>query len=312
MTTDPTPWPLLASLSRPLLGANGTEAMAILLARGGDPLVDYMKVGPFMGMPAVSVLAREYPLMLHLDDTLSGHKPLDDSRVNTLEDWVRLTGTPWTSEHLGFAVAETTLDESLQLQPSSSGLSREVAMANIARNARELRAALPVPLLLENVPLYPNIVHRHITEPAFIDDVLALAGCDLLLDLAHARVTASVLGMAAEAYLEALPLDRVREIHLSGPRPVDALSPSRQSLVRANARTVTGQIAFHDRCLIDAHEAMGETDYDLLAWALRRCRPLAVSLEYYRDAGRLSEQLSRLREIIAREGQRPETTFAMA
>ena len=301
----PIPWPDLTTLSRPLLGANGTEAMTALLATGKEPPVDYMKVGPFMGIEAIRALSRTYPLMLHLDDSLSGHVPLPGDLVARLQDLVRLTGTPWTSEHLGFGVAEITLDESLQVQALSLGLERDVARANIVRNAGALRAALPVPLLLENVPLYPNVVHRHITRPAFIREVLDLTGCDLLLDLAHARVTSSLLGMTPEAYLEALPLERVREIHLSGPRPIRTLPPARQKLLQDNARTVASELAFDDGWLVDVHDTMTKVDYGLLAWTLARCRPLAISLEYYRVPDRLSEQLLRLRDIIQNAGQPP-------
>jgi len=260
----PIPWPELATLSRPLLGANGTEAMAALLAAGEEPPVDYMKVGPFMGMEAIGALSQAYPLMLHLDDTLSAHTPLPEDQVARLQDLVRLTGTPWTSEHLGFGVAEITLDESLQVQALSLGLSREVAQANIVRNASALRAALPVSLLLENVPLYPNVVHRHITRPAFMGEVLSSSRCDMLLDLAHARVTASLLGMTPEAYLEALPLERVREIHLSGPRAISTLPPSQQRLLQDNACTVASELAFDDRWLVDVHDTMTEVDYALV------------------------------------------------
>lgn len=302
---NPIPWPDLATLSRPLLGANGTEAMAALLAAGEEPPVDYMKVGPFMGMEAIRALSQAYPLMLHLDDTLSGHTPLPRDQVARLQDLVHLTGTPWTSEHLGFGVAEITLDESLQVHALSLGLRREVAQTNIARNASALRAALPVPLLLENVPLYPNVVHRHVTRPAFIREVLGLAGCDLLLDLAHARVTASLLGMTPEAYLNALPLERVREIHVSGPRAISTLPPTRQRLLQDNALTVASELVFDEGWLVDVHDTMTEVDYALLAWTLARCRPMAISLEYYRDAARLQEQLLRLSQIIENTGQQP-------
>ncbi len=302
---NPIPWPDLATLSRPLLGANGTEAMAALLAAGEEPPVDYMKVGPFMGMEAIRALSQAYPLMLHLDDTLSGHTPLPRDQVARLQDLVHLTGTPWTSEHLGFGVAEITLDESLQVHALSLGLRREVAQTNIARNASALRAALPVPLLLENVPLYPNVVHRHVTRPAFIREVLDLAGCDLLLDLAHARVTASLLGMTPEAYLNALPLERVREIHVSGPRAISTLPPTRQRLLQDNALTVASELVFDEGWLVDVHDTMTEVDYALLAWTLARCRPMAISLEYYRDAARLQEQLLRLSQIIENTGQQP-------
>lgn len=295
---NPQPWPKI--VGRPLLGANGTEAMAVLLAQGRDDLVDYQKVGPFMGEAAVAALGARFPLLLHLDDILSGHAPLPDATLERLRGWVRLTGTPWTSEHIGFGVAETDLESALVPQPLSAGLGREVALANIVRNAQALAAALPTPLLLENVPLYPNVTYLHVCEPAFIAEVIAQTGCGLLLDLAHVRVSASLLRMDPRAYIEALPLERVVELHLSGPRPVGDLSPGLRAQVWENARSVADRTAFDDACLVDVHEVLQAEDYALLEWTLACCEPRAISLEYYYEADALRQQLERLGAMIGR------------
>jgi uncharacterized protein (UPF0276 family) len=158
-----------------------------------------------------------------------------------------------------------------------------------------------VPLLLENIPLFPNLAHMHVCEPAFVREVLAASGCDLLLDLAHARVAADVLHWDVHDYLAALPLDRVVEIHLSGPRPLAELDARRQALVRENARSVAHMVSFGDENLVDAHEPLREADYALLEWTLGRCTPRAVSLEYFRDPAALREQLRRLAALVGRQ-----------
>lgn len=298
MISSARPWPALSP--RPLLGANGTQAMRALLADGGAALVDYLKVGPFMGEAAIAELATTYPLMLHLDDTLSGHIAPSAEMVYRLGRWVELTGTPWTSEHIGFSVADVTLDGTLITQPASALLSRERALGNIARNARALAACLPVPLILENVPFFPNLAHMFITEPDFIAEVIEQSGCDLLLDLAHARVSANVLGYDVCDYLARLPLARVVELHLSGPRSLKELEAKRQALVRENAQSVAHLVSFGEENLVDAHAPMQEEDYALLEWALRRLEPRAISLEYFRQPEELREQLLRLNRILGR------------
>ncbi|MHB1295606.1 MAG: multinuclear nonheme iron-dependent oxidase [Anaerolineae bacterium] len=292
------PWPAFGD--RPLLGANGSEAMPALLERGGAPLLDYLKVGPFMGTPAIAALAPRHPLMLHLDVTLSGHAPLDDEAMRPAADLAALTGTPWTSAHIGFGVADVTLDQVLVTQPASPLLSRAEALENIVCNARSLADRLPVRLLLENIPLFPNLAHLRVCEPDFVCEVIARTGCDLLLDLAHARVSADVLGCAVHDYLEDLPLERTVEIHLSGPRRVCELDPVRRERVLANAAGVAHLLSFDEGRLMDAHEAMRDEDYALLEWVLGRIQPKAVSLEYYRDTIQLEEQLIRLNEIVGR------------
>ena len=146
-------------------------------------------------------------------------------------------------------------------------------LANICRNVRALASAIPVPLILENLDYCPGGAYEHICEPAFLAAVLNETGAGLLLDLAHARVSAARLGLPIETYLSQLPLERVRQLHISGPRSRDGV-------------------------LFDAHEALLDEDYTLLEWVLRRTRPLALTLEYNREEAQLRAELARLRTLM--------------
>jgi uncharacterized protein (UPF0276 family) len=117
--------------------------------------------------------------------------------------------------------------------------------------------------------------HPYLVDPTFISHVVREADCYFLLDLAHARVTAAMLGIPVRAHIQELPLDRLVEIHVSGPRPIGEQGRWR-----------------------DAHESMQEEDYALLEWILNLIRPLAVSLEYWRDSTLLRKQLQRLRHLL--------------
>jgi len=99
-----------------------------------------------------------------------------------------------------------------------------------------------------------------------------------LLDTAHLRVTASWQGADPFAMLDALPLHRLRELHLSSPRP----------------------IASEDGRLDDIHETLEEIDYALLDGVLSRRRPSAIVLEYRRDPLLLRRQLQSLGRRIGR------------
>jgi uncharacterized protein (UPF0276 family) len=273
--------------------------MLSLLPEAGG-LLDYLKVGPFMGRQAIADLATRYRLLLHLDDTLSNHAPPDAAMIERLESWVQLSRTPWTSEHIGFSVADVDLHGALITQPASALLEREEALGSIARNASALAQRLSVPLILENIPLFPNLAHLWVCEPDFVAEVLERTGCNLLVDLAHARVSADVLGYRVHDYLSRLPLERTVELHLSGPRTLAEFDPRRQELVRENARSVAHRLPFGEHNLVDAHAPLGDEDYALLEWTLARSRPRAISLEYYREPDALREQLLRLNEILGR------------
>jgi len=292
-----TPWPRLDD--RPLLGANGTEAMAALLETDGASLVDYLKVGPFQGSEGIGALASRFPLMLHLDDALGGD-PLTEQTLQSVMDWVHLTGTPWTSEHISYAVRAAHLHTSLEPWSQSALMTREETFDRIVGNARLLVNRLDVPLILENIPFFPNVAHLHVCEPAFVAEVIEATDCGFLLDLAHARVSACALGLDIHEYISALPLDRVIEFHLSGPRPMREVSSRLQERLRCAIPTVGHLMDYDESNLVDAHEPMRGEDYALLEWVLARAQPKAISLEYYRDPQSLREQLVRLNEMIGR------------
>ena len=249
--------------------------LAIDLIARGRLQVDYLETGGHY-VDRTAALLPEQPLLLH---NAVYEWSLGDPRAIERPDVVPLTlrrlhrtGAPWLSAHLGFSAAEVAFDE--WMRASSPALPRDDLLANICRNARALSEAIPVPLILENLDYCPGGAYEHICEAEFIAAVIEETGAGLLLDLAHAQVSAARLGVPIGGYLARLPLDRVRQIHVSGPREIDGM-------------------------LTDVHETLREQDYALLREVLRRARPAAVTLEYSRDAAALIEQAGWLREILA-------------
>lgn len=53
-------------------------------------------------------------------------------------------------------------------------------------------------------------------EPGVVTEVAERCACGLLLDLAHARLNAMALEQDRRSYLGAMPVERLRELHLSG------------------------------------------------------------------------------------------------
>ena len=184
------------------------------------------------------------------------------------------TRAPWLSAHLGYSAAHVTFHNGQQ--PASEVLERDVVLDRFIRNVNALKAELDVPLLLENSDYNPSGAYEYICEPEVIRTVLEATDTYFLLDLSHAQVSASRLGLTVEDYLAELPLERVRQLHVNGPRPVEPASHT----------------------LEDVHETMRETDYELLGETLEHTRPWTVTLEYGRDAALLLEQLDRLQTVL--------------
>ncbi|MEL7646313.1 MAG: DUF692 family multinuclear iron-containing protein [Anaerolineaceae bacterium] len=157
------------------------------------------------------------------------------------------------------------------------GPSTGLSMRAFLRGVQWLQHNSELPIILENMPtLHPG---RYLFEsdPAVIRMVLQETGCDLLLDIAHARIAAQAHRMNPEVYLSALPLEKTTQIHLAGAR------------------------ARHDGQLFDAHETLTDEDYQLLEWTLERARPEWLTLEYFReDARAVAEQLERVQNYANR------------
>jgi hypothetical protein len=109
----------------------------------------------------------------------------------------------------------------------------------------------------------------------------------LLLDLAHARITADTLSMNVKDYIQSLPLDRLAEMHVTG--------------VKRYAGVLTD------------HFGLSTEDWDLFDWAIQNIhhgnwrQPEIVAFEYggagnvfiWRTDNRiLQEQVPRLYEAV--------------
>jgi uncharacterized protein (UPF0276 family) len=71
-------------------------------------------------------------------------------------------------------------------------------------------------MLIENPSSYLDIAPAEMTEWEFLAVMCARTGCDLLLDVNNIFVSATNHGFDPLAYLDGVPHDRIRQIHLAG------------------------------------------------------------------------------------------------
>lgn len=258
-----------------MLGISDRDLTRRLMAAGGIP-IDFLETGGPRAATAAA-LPGVPRLLVHnavWNWSLADPRALDAAGVmSTTREVLARTAAPWLSVHLGFASAGVAAEGDAMV-PRSPVLPREMVRQSIVATARDLATALPVPLLLENLDYWPTGAYEYVSEPAFIAGVLEAAPVEFLLDLAHAQVAAARLGIPIDDYLALLPLRRVRELHVSGPR-------------------------FVEGALFDAHEPLVEEDYRLIALVLGAVRPQAVTFEYHgEDGAAVAAELPRLRRAL--------------
>jgi uncharacterized protein len=168
---------------------------------------------------ARAILERE-PVLTHgLSLSVGGFDAWDRQYLQDLGEFLLQTGTPWHSEHLCF----TSVDGSCLHELLPIPFTREAARHTIAR-VKGLQSHLPVPLLLENITYYAELGAPEMEEADFIAAVLEGADVGWLLDVNNVYVNALNFGFDPKAWLAAMPLERVAQIHIAGHRRFGGLT----------------------------------------------------------------------------------------
>ena len=149
----------------------------------------------------------------------SAHR-FNREHIGQLSAWQERFHFPWHSDHLSYNLAaqgagEINVGVTLPLPHDQEVL--DLLVPRIA----EIRAAMPVPFALENNVYYFDMPGQDMTEVEFLNRLCGLSGCYLLLDLHNLYVNARNLRVDPLAFLDALDLDNVIEIHLAGGMELD-------------------------------------------------------------------------------------------
>ena len=160
----------------------------------------------------LDAICAEYPVTLHgVNLSLGGTAPLDLSYLHALKTLATRTQAVWISEHCCFSHHGTQHSHDLLPLPYTMATAR-----HLASRIRQAQDYLGQRLLIENVSAYLDYHVSEMTESEFLAEIVQQADCYLLLDLNNLYVSSQNLGTDSQHYLQQLPLERVREIHLAG------------------------------------------------------------------------------------------------
>ncbi len=179
--------------------------------------VDFLEVAPenWVGVGGrfgrqFRQMAERYPVVLHgLSLDIGGPDPLDTDLVRAVRSMMIELDAPLYSEHLSYCAAEGHLYDLLPIPFT------EEAVHYVAGRIAVVQEIIGEPIALENASYYAQPV-QEMSEAEFIGAVLAESGCDLLLDVNNIYVNSVNHRYDPLAFLDALPLDRVRYIHVAG------------------------------------------------------------------------------------------------
>ncbi len=138
-------------------------------------------------------------------------EPLNRDHLKRLKALVRRTGTPWLTDHLCWGSVDGRYTHDLLPMPYTFEAARLTA-----RKVRQAQDFLEVPIAVENVSSYAEFHLSEMTEWEFLNEVVERAGCGILLDVNNIYVSSRNHGFDPFDYLNAVPPDRVAQIHLAG------------------------------------------------------------------------------------------------
>jgi uncharacterized protein (UPF0276 family) len=157
--------------------------------------------------------ARErYPIVMHgVSMSLGSADPLDEDYLAALRALADEVEPAWLSDHLCWGGVDGRRGHDLWPMPYT-----EEALAHVAARVAHAQERLGRRLLIENVSAYARFAADEMSECAFLAELCRRADCGLLLDVNNVFVSAHNLGFDAGAFLDALPAERVGQIHLAG------------------------------------------------------------------------------------------------
>ena len=166
--------------------------------------------GPFHHY--LGLIRERYSLSIHgVGLSIGGESALDDSHLDRLERLLDRYQPESFSEHLAWAShGGTFLNDLLPVPYNAETLARVCAHVDQVQDRLKRR------MLLENPATYVEFAASTMPETEFIAEIVKRTGCGLLLDVNNVYVACVNHHRDPRAYIEALPLHAVGQIHLAG------------------------------------------------------------------------------------------------
>jgi len=157
-------------------------------------------------------VAEQYPIVMHgVSMSIGSTTPLDMTYLNQLKKLMSDVKPRWISDHLCFTQANGINSHDLLPLPYT-----EDAINHVADRIKQVQEHIGQQMLIENVSSYLTYKESGMTEWEFYNEVCQRADCHMLLDINNIYVSARNHQFNANDYIDAIDINRVRQIHLAG------------------------------------------------------------------------------------------------
>jgi len=179
--------------------------------------VDFLEVAPenWIGVggrygKAFNEFAERFPFVFHgLSLSIGSPDPLDEAFVKQVKDFMKRHQVLLYSEHLSYCSSDGHMYDLMPLPFT------EESVKYVSERIGRVQDILEQPIAMENVSSYVTLPGS-MSELEFMQAVLKEADCKMLLDVNNVFVNSVNHGFDAEAYIRALPTERIEYIHIAG------------------------------------------------------------------------------------------------
>ncbi|MDT4332907.1 DUF692 domain-containing protein [Methylomonas sp. MED-D] len=179
--------------------------------------VGFYEVAPENWMPIggkygkqFRALTERYPFVCHgLSLSIGSSDPLDEQFVRDLKGFLRLHRIKFYSEHLSYCSDGGHLYDLMPIPFT------EAAVRHVAGRIRRVQDILEQRIAIENISYYAA-PGQEMAEIDFFNAVVAEADCDVLIDINNIYVNSVNHGYDPEAFLRAMPAERIAYAHIAG------------------------------------------------------------------------------------------------
>lgn len=171
---------------------------------------NWLEIGGFWKQELMKVLEK-YPLFCHgLSLSVGSPEGIDMDFLKKVKIFLEETNATLYSEHLTFSKVENAHLYDLLPIPFT-----EDAIKRVVENIKIVQDYLGKRLILENGSYY-TVLKKEMCEEDFINEIVKQSDCELLLDVNNVYVNAFNHKYNAKEFIEKMPLDKVKYIHMAG------------------------------------------------------------------------------------------------
>lgn len=157
-------------------------------------------------------LRKNYPIIMHgVSLNIGSPDALNKTYLQKLKKLADFLQPPWFSDHLCWTGVNAHNSHDLLPLPYT-----KQTLAHTIERVKQVQDFMERPFIIENPSSYLEFNDSTMSEWEFLITLTEKADCGVLLDVNNIFVSAFNHGFDAKAYIDAVPANRIAQIHLAG------------------------------------------------------------------------------------------------